>query len=242
MLLLCDFSCFCINFAFEKDEEMKRVLFICLTVCLFTIESHAQWRVGASAGTNYNWYTINTHYQTDYHYQGAWGWNAALFGQYDFLPWVGLRAEIEASERNYNFYRTGIYAGTNYVLHNTYVHLPVMAQLRFGGTQVIGYLNLGVYAGYWAASRYKGTQFDALSWSIVAINQDYAYQKEKDQRADFGLAGGLGLEYRFFDHWAVHIEGRLYYSFISTVKPYMLIKDSRYNTTVGLQAGFSYIF
>ena len=40
----------------------------------------------------------------------------------------------------------------------------------------------------------------------------------------------------------MHVEARCYYSFISTVKQYMDIKDYRYNTTIGLQAGFSYIF
>ena len=84
-------------------------------------EVQAQWRVGASGGATYNWYTIDTQYQTDNRYEGAWGWNAAVFTQYNFRDWIGLRAEIEAAERNYRFYRSGIYAGTNYIVHNTIV-------------------------------------------------------------------------------------------------------------------------
>lgn len=210
--------------------------------------AQAQWRIGAAGGADYNWFSIDTQYQTDYRYDGAWGWSAAVFGQYDFLPWVGLRAELEATERNYRFYRTGIYSGTDYVTHNTYLQLPVMAQFGFGGElprkggSLRGFVNVGAYAGYWAAGRYKGTVYDLLSGKTQKVNEPYVFQSEKDRRADCGLAGGLGLEYRFLEHWAVHAEGRCYYGLTSTVKPYMVVKDSRYNTTIGMLAGFCYIF
>ena len=202
----------------------------------------AQWRVGLSGGADHNWYSINTNYQSDYRYDGAWGWSAAVFGQYDFLPWLGLRAEVEATERNYRFRRTGIYAATNYVTRNTYLQLPVMAQFRFGGSKVYGFANIGVYAGCWLSSRYQGTMYDPLVGSKRSIDQTYSFQPEKDQRGDFGLAGGIGIGYRFHDHWAIHAEGRCYYSFISAVKPYMGVKDNRYNTTIGMNIGFAYIF
>ena len=202
----------------------------------------SQWRVGASAGADYNWYLIDKQYQTDYHYTGAWGWSAAVFGQYNFMPWLGLRAELEVIERGYRLYRTGVYAGTDYTTRNTYVQLPVMTQFSFGGQKVRGFVNLGVYAGYWAAGRQKGSFYDSMNCLVLPVDDAYRFQKEKDQRADFGLAGGLGIEYRFLEHWAAHVEARCYYSLISTVKPYMRVSDNRYNTTLGLQAGFSYIF
>lgn len=224
---------------------------ICLVFALALaalLPVQAQWRVGASAGGDHNWYAINTNYQTDYHYDGAWGWNAAVFTQYNFMPWLGLRAEVEASERNYRFYRTGAYSATDYITHNTYLQLPVMAQFSFGdavgtrGASLRGFMNIGVYAGCLLAGRQKGTQLSPLDGKAYPIDADYVFNKEKDQRADFGLAGGIGIEYQFLEHWACHVEGRAYYSFVSTVKPYMQIKDNRYNTTIGIQAGFSYIF
>ena len=202
----------------------------------------AQWRVGASGGATYNWYSVDMQYQVDYRIAGAWGWSAALFTQYNFKDWFGLRAEVEAMERNYRFYRTGTYATTNYVYHNTYVQLPVMAQFSFGGAKVRGFVNTGVYAGYWAASQQKGAYYDPLTSRTFPVDEPYIFQSQKDQRADFGLAGGLGLECRVAEHWAIHAEGRCYYSFISTVKQYMMVKDYRYNTTLGIRAGFSYIF
>ena len=225
----------------KKSYKISCIVF--LTLFVFQVSPvSAQWRIGVSGGTDYNWYAIKTNYQTDYRYDGAWGWNAAIFTQYDFLSWVGLRAEVEASEVNYRFYRTGYLSGTNYITHNTYLKLPVMTQFRFGSEKVHGFLNAGVYAGYWVAGRQKGTFTDPRIGTIYPVDAAYVFNKEKDQRGDFGLAGGLGIEYLPAEHWAIHIEGRCYYSFISQTKPYMVIQDNRYNTTITLQAGVSYIF
>ena len=224
-------------------NSYKISFIVLLTVFVFQASpASAQWRIGVSGGADYNWYSIKTNYQTDYRYDGAWGWNAAIFTQYDFLPWVGLRAEIEASDINYRFYRTGYFTSTNYITHNTYLKLPVMTQFRFGGEKVHGFLNAGVYAGCWLAGRQKGTITDPRNGRVMTINEPYVFNKEKDQRADFGLAGGVGIEYLPAEHWAIHIEGRCYYSFISRTKPYMIVRDNRYNTTLTIQAGVSYIF
>ena len=224
-------------------NSYKISFIVLLTVFVFQASpASAQWRIGVSGGADYNWYSIKTNYQTDYRYDGAWGWNAAIFTQYDFLPWVGVRAEVEASETNYRFYRTGYFTSTNYITHNTYLKLPVMTQFRFGGEKVHGFLNAGVYAGCWLAGRQKGTITDPRNGRVMTINEPYVFNKEKDQRADFGLAGGVGIEYLPAEHWAIHIEGRCYYSFISRTKPYMIVRDNRYNTTLTIQAGVSYIF
>ena len=225
------------------NQKIYLLIFALCSLFLIPSKAQAQWRIGASGGATYNWYSINTHYQNDFHYDGAWGWNAAVFGQYNFKDWLGLRFELEASERNYRFRRSGIYAGTNYVVHNTYVQLPVMAQFSFGGQKVRGFVNAGVYAGYWAAGQYKGTIYDPMVEKTSPVNEPYIFQEKKDQRGDFGLAGGLGIEYRFLEHWAIHAEGRCYYSFISTTKQYMeQVNEYRFNTTLGINLGFAYIF
>ncbi|MBQ7462512.1 MAG: hypothetical protein IJS63_09750 [Bacteroidaceae bacterium] len=45
---------------------------------------------------------------------------------------MGLHVELKASERNYRFYRTGVFSGIDYICHNTYLQLPVMARFSFG--------------------------------------------------------------------------------------------------------------
>ena len=227
----------------EYDVLFMKRFFPLLAFALLPLMVQAQWRVGASGGADYNWFTINKQYMNNYHYDGVWGWNAAVFGQYNFMNWLGLRFELEASERSHRVYRDGVSEGTNYINHNTYLQLPVLAQFSFGGEKVRGFLHAGVFAGYWLAGRQKGTFFDWLTITVYPVDAPYNFQTEKDQRWDFGLAGGIGVEYRFLEHWAMHVEGRCYYSFISTVKPYMEhVKDNRYNTTIGMNLGFCYIF
>ena len=227
-----------------RVKNSKRLLCALLfgALSLTSVTLHAQWRVGVSGGGDYNWFAINKQYQDNYHYDGAWGWNAAVFGQYNFQEWVGLRFELEASERNHRFFRDGLYSGTNYINRNTYLQLPVMAQFSFGGSTVRGFVNAGVYAGYWLAGWQKGTMYDVFSEKTFPLDKAYAFQNTKDQRWDFGLAGGIGVEFRLAENWAMHIEGRCYYSFVSTVKPYMMVKDNRFNTTIGMNVGFAYVF
>ena len=214
--------------------------------------TQAQWRVGASVGGDYNLYSIDPQYQVDYRYDGLWGGSAAVFGQYnfapwrdlhacDFLRWIAVRAELEVVEKSYRFHRTGYYDEWNYTNRNLYLQLPVMAQLAFGSDKVHGFLNLGGYAGYWAYAWQKGALFDMNNGAPMPFDEPYIFQKEKDRRFDAGLVGGVGIEFLLNKNWALHLEGRCYYSLMSTVKQYMLVKDYRYNTTFGLQAGFSYI-
>jgi opacity protein-like surface antigen len=69
------------------------------------------------------------------------------------------------------------------------------------------------------------------------------WNDKRDQRGDFGYTGGVGLEYKFLPNWAVQIEAVCYYSVVSATKQYMShVKDYRYHTTLGLQAGVSYVF
>ena len=225
-----------------KKKSFVLLVLVCGMACMPLSEVQAQWRVGASGGATYNWYSIDTQYQADLRCAGAWGWNAAIFTQYNFFDWLGLRGEIEASERNHRLYRTGDYAGTNYTYHNTYIQIPVMTQFSFGGKIVRGFVNTGVYAGVWAASREKGSVYVSMSGRTFPVDEPYIFQSGKDQRGDFGLAGGIGIECRPAEHWSIHAEGRCYYSFISTVKQYMRVKDYRYNTTIGMSIGFAYIF
>lgn len=51
---------------------MKKFFLLLLLTCLTAFSAGAQWRLGASAGASYNWYSIDKHYQSDFNYQGLW--------------------------------------------------------------------------------------------------------------------------------------------------------------------------
>ena len=146
-------------------------------------------------------------------------------------------------QRGYSQHRTGMNAGTEYKYRHNYLVMPLMASFSFGGEKLRGFVNGGIYGGYWLSGSVKGGFKDHDDDGIVLpIDQDYDFNSTRDNRWDFGYVGGIGVEYRWAAHWAAQVEARYYYSVTSITKDYMLIKDGRYNSTVSLQAGVFYIF
>ena len=218
---------------------MKRLItFIALVLPSLAF---AQWRVGVNGGATYNHSTISKHYMTDYQWKDRWGVTLGVMGQYDVNDWLGVRAELDWTQKNYRLTRQ-IFSVLDYKYVNNYLQLPVMASFSFGGKQLRGFCNAGVYGGYWLTSGREGTDFNNSSEKVYEFSEDIKFNSERDQRFDFGFAGGIGLEYRFCQRWAAQVEMRYYYSTVSTQKDYMRLSDPRYNSTLGVQSGLWYSF
>ena len=218
---------------------MKRLItFIALVLPSLAF---AQWRVGVNGGATYNHSTISKHYMTDYQWKDRWGVTLGVMGQYDVNDWLGVRAELDWTQKNYRLTRQ-IFSNLDYKYVNNYLQLPVMASFSFGGKQLRGFCNAGVYGGYWLTSGREGTDFNNSSEKAYEFSENIEFNDERDQRFDFGFVGGIGLEYRFCQRWAAQVEMRYYYSTVSTQKDYMRLSDPRYNSTLGVQAGLWYSF
>lgn len=218
---------------------MKRLItFIALVLPSLAF---AQWRVGVNGGATYNHSTISKHYMTDYQWKDRWGVTLGVMGQYDVNDWLGVRAELDWTQKNYRLTRQ-ILSNLDYKYVNNYLQLPVMASFSFGSEQLRGFCNAGVYGGYWLTSGREGTDFNNSSEKVYEFSENIEFNDERDQRFDFGFVGGIGLEYRFCQRWAAQVEMRYYYSTVSTQKDYMRLSDPRYNSTLGVQAGLWYSF
>ena len=218
---------------------MKRLItFIALVLPSLAF---AQWRVGVNGGATYNHSTISKHYMTDYQWKDRWGVTLGVMGQYDVNDWLGVRAELDWTQKNYRLTRQ-ILSNLDYKYVNNYLQRPVMASFSFGGKQLRGFCNAGVYGGYWLTSGREGTDFNNSSEKVYEFSENIEFNDERDQRFDFGFVGGIGLEYRFCQRWAAQVEMRYYYSTVSTQKDYMRLSDPRYNSTLGVQAGLWYSF
>ena len=211
-----------------------------LTIC-GTTRTHAQWRVGVTAGADYNVHSMDLQYMDDFRMQGRWGATVGITGQYNFNDWLGVRADLNWTQKNYRQHRV-VLSEVNHKYFNNYLQLPVMASFSVGGQKLRGFCNLGVYGGYWLNSSRKGTDVNVFSGHTYSFSEKVDFNSERDQRWDCGLVGGVGLEYRLWQHWAVQGEVRYYYSTTSTRKQYMRVKDYRYNSTTAIQLGASYIF
>ena len=209
-------------------------------VMMLSMAVHAQWRVGVTGGTDYNLYTMDIQYESDWKTEGRWGATVGITGQYDVTNWLGVRADLNWMQKNYRHYRERL--PISYRYFNDYLQLPVMASLSVGGKKLRGFVNLGVYGGYWLSSHREGYETNIFSVKYYSFSEKVEFDSDRDKRWDFGLVGGVGLEYCFTKHWPAQVEARCYYSTTSVQKQYMRVKDYRYNSTIAIQAGVNYKF
>lgn len=219
-------------------EKRRLLLAFALMITLF---ANAQWRVGVTAGADYNVFSIDKQYMTDVLFDGRWGVTYGVTGQYNFTDWFGVRADFNLTQKNYRMHRANI-EEVDLKYRNTYLQLPVMASFSFGGKKLRGFCNLGVYGGYWVHSYRSGKDINSFTGQSFDIKGKVEFDSDRDKRWDCGLVGGVGMEYRFDRHWAAQVEVRHYYSTTSTTKQYMRNKDYRYHSTTAIQLGASYIF
>ena len=220
---------------------MKKVSIIAVLVLLLPLGVDAQWRVGVGMGASYNTYSMDLQYMTDCALGGKAGIHGAVMGQYCFNDWFALRADLDFTQRNWHYFRK-LYEIFDHVYFNEYLLLPVMASLSCGGSRLRGFLNLGMYGGYWLSAERSGKDYDSASDRPYNFGEHLEFNYKKDQRWDYGAVAGLGMEYRFARHWAVQLEARYWYSMESQVKQYMKVKDYRYNNTSTFQVGMFYCF
>ena len=231
------------NLLFSSRVRQALRMMTLLSLLLLPGFARAQWRLGVNGGATWNHYSINKQYMTDYRFVDEWGGMAGVMTQYNFFDWLGLRGELNFVQRNYRHTRYQYADRLNVRYENNYLLLPVTVNFSFGGQKVRGFVNAGVYGGVWLNGKRGGTEFNSLSGKTVLFSEQYAFNAQKDQRGDFGCTGGVGIEYKFHEHWMAQIEASCYYSLISATKQYMAYqKDYRYNTTIGLQAGVAYVF
>ena len=219
-------------------KSRKNLLALLAMMCVTT--ASAQWRLGVTAGADYNVYNMDLQYMSDYKLDGRWGATLGITGQYDVNSWLGVRADLNWSQKNYRQYRV-VYSDVDYKYRNDYLRLPVMASFNFGGKRLRGFCHLGVYGGYWLSSHRNGTDYNHFAAKTTRFDEKVEFNSSRDQRWDCGLVGGVGMEYHFAKKWVAQAEVRYYYSTTSATKQYMRNADYRYNSTTAIQLGINYI-
>lgn len=212
-----------------------------VVVLLTTVAAHAQWRVGVTDGGDYNFYSMDKQYMSDLEIQGSPGLTVGISGQYNFKDWLGVRADLNFTQKNYQLHRAML-DKWEYFYSNDYMQLPMMAAFSFGGKRLRGFCNLGFYTGVWLNSHLSGTDFNLFSGKWVSLDENVKLNADRDNRWDAGLLAAAGIEYLMARHWAIQFEARYYHGLTSTTKPYMRVNDYRYNSTLAFQVGVYYVF
>lgn len=127
---------------------------------------------------------------------------------------VGIIAELNISQRGWQeSYEPG--EDFSYKRTFTYLQLPVMTHIFFGPKRFRMFINLGPEIGIMLGSKISAN-FDYRNVTSVpgypgGYRRTAQLNMDVKNRFDYGIAAGLGGEYRINPKQSVLIEGRFYY-------------------------------
>lgn len=195
---------------------MKRIALIItiLTVSITAIKGQTLYQphfhVGAHAGVAMSQQSFNPSIEQKFH-QGITMGVSAMWAEERH---VGLRAELNLTQRGWceDFTETPEFSYSHTL---TYIELPIMTHIFFGGRKVKGFFNLGPQLCYMI-----GDKVDA-NFNVSDIAQIPGFptaNRTTEQMAmtvtnkfDYGICAGAGMELIIKRKHCITIEGRYYY-------------------------------
>lgn len=201
---------------------------------------YSQLSVGASIGYDRNSLSTGTSYRSFVKNKAMSGFAIGLPVRYDVNDWFGVQSELTYIQKNSKTERNHSYSGISEEMTNSYFQVPLMGHFSFGGEKLRGFINLGGYGGYWLKSKREGVNLNVFgegAEQIYPYEERYEFDSRKDRRLEFGLVGGLGVQYNLSENVALFAEGRYYYSLSDMQKDYMYRRPTKYNNTFALNVG-----
>jgi opacity protein-like surface antigen len=200
--------------------------------------SASRLHVGIAGGYALNQLSTSTGYRAFTAYGNGDGYTLGVPVRYVFTDWFALQVEPSVIQKSYSWRRTEYFAEATVPYRetaNTYVQAPLMAHFSFGGRVLRGFFNPGAFVGYWAGSHVKGVNFDS-SDKPYPYDEAFAFDARRDNRLEYGLTLGAGIEYAFARRLTAALECRYYYGASDLQKDYMKQQVPRYNDTWVVQA------
>lgn len=176
--------------------------------------------------------TAQTHYEGSFSVGGKGG---ATFSRVNFNPTVqqtmspgftagamfryieeknfGLIAELNLTQRGWKEkFEDSDY---NFSHRFTYLELPIMTHIFFGNHRVKGFFNLGpelnVMIGDGVSSNFDLQQAQTLDYFVQNSRHVEQYQLDIENRFDYGICAGAGMELNLNTKQSLLLEGRFYY-------------------------------
>lgn len=197
--------------------RMKKILLAALA-CLFTLPMMAQlgeerhnFAIGVNTGMNMTKVDLSPRVKQESHNGMSFGVTARYMSEKYFKMMCGIQAEINYTQRGW---KENIEDGTENTYSRTmnYVEIPVLAHLAFGKDAldkgVKFFVNMGPQIAFFLSEKEKMSDNWDPSHRPNGVNQQYG--KMVENKFDYGLLGGMGLE---LSTKAGHflLEGRYYY-------------------------------
>ena len=197
--------------------RMKKI-FLAALACLFTLPMMAQLgeerhnlAVGVNMGMNMTKVDFSPRIKLNSHNGMTFGVTARYMSEKYFKMMCGIQAEINYTQRGW---KENIEDGSGDTYSRTmnYVEVPLLAHLSFGKDALDKgmkfFINMGPQVAYFISEKEKMSEEWDPSYRPNGVTQQYG--KMVENKFDYGILGGLGLELSTkVGHFL--LEGRYYY-------------------------------
>lgn len=184
------------------------LIFSIVTILFVTSNSFGQafmWQFGVEGGAGIRSLRFDPKdsvYKTDVGFMGG------IAGQYNFNPTWSLKLGV-AYERKGAKFEESVDLGTTDVLTTIkgktnvdYISIPLLVKAQFGtGKKVKFFVNAGPYLGILLANK---TKIDAFG----STPEQEVDNKDSTKKTDFGIAGGLGVDFLVGTNMSFTVEAR----------------------------------
>ncbi len=220
-----------------KNHYLKIVVAVLL--CWIATEVQAQWSVGVKGGIARTEIVRSNLGRIDESYSPISELEYGVQGRYEFNDLLSIRTGISFMRRSHRMDRRLNYLDPVFTEYrNSYLMVPVMVDLSFGGEKWRGHLLGGGFAGYWLNAKVSGRTYWMTDYFVYFndFNETRSFNDE-DRRFSAGFAGGVGLTYDVTDFVGINIDALYYYDLISHHKGYANYTDYRYLNTLSVCFG-----
>lgn len=142
--------------------------------------------------------------------------NGIMFGatfRYIEERHFGVIAELNIEQRGWK----ETFEGTSYQYQHrlTYIQLPLLTHIYFGSTKFHGFFNAGPEIAYMIgdniSSNFDINNFSELSDFPITNRSTDQIAMEIENKFDYGISAGLGMEFFMNRNHSIQLEGRFYF-------------------------------
>ena len=175
-------------------------------------EYSPNFSIGARAGATLS----SMSFTPEVHQSMLQGVTMGFTARYTEERFFGLIGEINITQRGWkeNFARDEA-PEFEYSRTLTYVQIPLLTHIYFGSRRVKGFFNLGPEAGFMISDKINAN-FDYRNYQDIegfpmGYRTNEQLNKKIENKFDYGIAGGAGIEFFINRRNSVQLEGRYYF-------------------------------
>ena len=207
-------------------KQFTKIKFLLVGAALFTMhsafaqigEQRDNFSLGFNTGINFNNATFQPKIKEKIMTGFTGGITARYISEKYFAMICGAQLELNFSQRGWNelFETTnekGVTVKDNthsYQRKMNYIDIPFLAHLAFGKEQGLQFfINAGPQVSFLLSEK-ETIKPDLKDW-ILTDTQMAIYNKKTENKFDYGITGGLGIELRTRKSGSFSLEGRYYF-------------------------------